>query len=134
MHWVYLGLFWGLAVMAGLTYWLVVLRVPSPAFCWMVWAILGQSSGAYVGPTCSAVLFLAGAAALLHQRSLEVDVAPRIMPAPVPAIRSIWSDTLTRPPKTQLFALAPVASTRPPVARLGVFPPMIPSLGPDAAD
>jgi hypothetical protein len=110
MHWVYLGLFWGLAVMAGLTYWLVVLRVPSPAFCWMVWAILGQSSGAYVGPTCWAVLFLAGAAALLHQRSLEVDVAPRIMPAPVPAIRAIWSDTLTDSPKTRLFALAPVAS------------------------
>jgi hypothetical protein len=33
-----------------------------------VWAILGQASGAYVGPTCWAVLFLAGAAAVLHQR------------------------------------------------------------------
>jgi hypothetical protein len=34
----------------------------------MVWAILGQASGAYVGPTCWAVLFLAAAAAVLHQR------------------------------------------------------------------
>jgi hypothetical protein len=33
-----------------------------------VWAIMGQASGAYVGPTCWAVLFLAGAVALLHQR------------------------------------------------------------------
>jgi hypothetical protein len=35
----------------------------------MVWAILGQAAGAYVGPTCWAVLFLMGAAAILHQRS-----------------------------------------------------------------
>ena len=50
------------------TLWLWVLGVPSAAFCWMVWAILGQASGAYVGPACWAVLFLAGAAAVLHQR------------------------------------------------------------------
>jgi hypothetical protein len=67
-HWIYLGLVWGLIVMAGVTVWLRVLGVPSPAFCWMVWAILGQASGAYVGPACWAVLFLAGAAAVLHQR------------------------------------------------------------------
>jgi hypothetical protein len=52
-----------------LTIWLRVLGVPSPAFCWMVWAILGQASGAYVGPTCWAVMYLAGAAAVLNQRS-----------------------------------------------------------------
>jgi hypothetical protein len=34
----------------------------------MVWAILGQASGAYVGPTCWAVLFLAAAAAVMHER------------------------------------------------------------------
>ena len=67
-HWIYLGLVWGLIVMAGVTVWLRLLGVPSPAFCWMVWAILGQASGAYVGPACWAVLFLAGAAAALHQR------------------------------------------------------------------
>jgi hypothetical protein len=69
LHWIYLGLVWGLIVMAALTVWLRVLGVPSPAFCWVVWAILGQASGAYVGPTCWAVLFLAGAAAVLHQRA-----------------------------------------------------------------
>jgi hypothetical protein len=68
LHWIYLGLVWGLILMAALTVWLRVLGVPSLAFCWMVWAILGQASGAYVGPTCWAVLFLAGAAAVLHQR------------------------------------------------------------------
>jgi hypothetical protein len=54
--------------MAAITTWLRILHVPSPAFCWMAWAILGQASGAYVGPTCWAVLFLAAAAAVLHQR------------------------------------------------------------------
>ena len=68
LHWIFLGLVWGLIMMAALTVWLRVLCVPSFAFCWMVWAILGQASGAYVGPTCWAVLFLAGAAAVLHQR------------------------------------------------------------------
>jgi hypothetical protein len=69
LHWIYLGVIWGLIMTVALTIWLRVLGVPSPAFCWMVWAILGQASGAYVGPTCWAVLFLAGAAAMLHQRS-----------------------------------------------------------------
>jgi hypothetical protein len=68
LHWIFLGLVWGLIMMGALTVWLRVLGVPSLAFCWMVWAILGQASGAYVGPTCWAVLFLAGAAAVLHQR------------------------------------------------------------------
>jgi hypothetical protein len=68
IHWIYLGLIWGLIIAGAITVWLRVLGVPSLAFCWMVWAILGQASGAYVGPTCWAVLFLAGAAAVLHQR------------------------------------------------------------------
>ena len=52
-----------------------MLGVPSPAFCWIVWAILGQASGAYVGPTCWAVVFLSAAAAVLHQRGV-VAVVP----------------------------------------------------------
>jgi len=69
LHWIYLGPFLGLVVIAAISLWLRVLGVPSPAFCWSAWAILGQASGAYVGPTCWAVLFLMGAAALVHQRS-----------------------------------------------------------------
>ena len=68
LHWIYFGVVWGVVLVVAVTVWLRVLGVPSPAFCWMVWAILGQASGAYVGPTCWAVLFLAGAAAVLHQR------------------------------------------------------------------
>jgi hypothetical protein len=68
LHWIYFGLVWGVILAAAVTAWFVVIGVPSPAFCWMVWAILGQASGAYVGPTCWAVLFLAGAAAVLHER------------------------------------------------------------------
>ena len=74
LHWIYLGAVFGLLAMLAVTRWLVVLGVPSPAFCWVVWAILGQASGAYVGPACWAILYLAGAAAILHQR-----------PAPVPS-------------------------------------------------
>jgi hypothetical protein len=69
LHWIYLGVIWGFIIVAAVTALLRVLGVPSPAFCWMVWAILGQASGAYVGPTCWAVMFLAGAAAVLHQRT-----------------------------------------------------------------
>lgn len=68
LHWIYLGFVWGVAMIAVISGWLRILGVPSAAFCWGTWAILGQASGAYVGPTCWAVLFLAGAAALLHQR------------------------------------------------------------------
>jgi hypothetical protein len=74
LHWIYLGLICGAIIMAAVTGWLVVLGVPSPAFCWVVWAILGQASGAYVGPTCWAVLFLSGAAAVLHQRPVVAAV------------------------------------------------------------
>src|SRR5262249_27451482 len=68
LHWIYLGIVCGVVIAAAITKWLRVLGVPSPAFCWMGWAILGQASGAYVGPTCWAVLFLFGAATILHQQ------------------------------------------------------------------
>jgi hypothetical protein len=75
LHWIYFGLVWGVALLAAVTLWLRVLGVPSVAFCWTVWAILGQASGAYVGPTCWAVLFLSGAAAILHQENGQQDAA-----------------------------------------------------------
>lgn len=67
-HWVYLGPFLGIAIIAAISLWLRVLRVPSPAFVWLAWAVLGQASGAYVGPACWAVLFMAAAASVIHQR------------------------------------------------------------------
>ena len=74
LHWIYLGLICGVIIMAAITAWLVMLGVPSPAFCWAVWLILGQASGAYVGPTCWAVVFLSAAAAVLHQRGVVAVV------------------------------------------------------------
>jgi hypothetical protein len=68
LHWIYLGIVCGVVIAAAITKWLRVMGVLSPAFCWMGWAILGQASGAYVGPTCWAVLFLLGAATILHQQ------------------------------------------------------------------
>jgi hypothetical protein len=68
LHWIYFGLIWGLILAGAVTIWLSAIGIPSAAFCWMAWAILGQAAGAYVGPTCWAVLFLTGAAAVLHQR------------------------------------------------------------------
>jgi hypothetical protein len=84
LHWIYLGIFWGLVMVAAISAWLVAIGIPSPAFCWMAWAILGQASGAYVGPTCWAVLFLAGAAAALHQREETRDRRFVLYPAPRP--------------------------------------------------
>lgn len=84
LHWIYLGVLMGVLVTAALTVWLLVLGVPSPTFCWAVWAILGQASGAYVGPTCWAVLFLAAAAAVLNQR-VETDRSTVWHSAPSPA-------------------------------------------------
>ena len=69
LHWVYLGLVWGSIMIVAVMVWLRQLGVPSAAFCFVVWAIMGQAAGAYVGPCCWAVLFLAGAAAILHQRA-----------------------------------------------------------------
>jgi hypothetical protein len=71
LHWIYLGIVWGAIVTTAITLWLLVLGTPSPAFCWIAWAILGQASGAYVGPKCWAVMFLAAAAAVLQQRIAE---------------------------------------------------------------
>jgi hypothetical protein len=68
LHWIYLGIVFGTIMIVAVSLWFRILGVPSLGFCWMAWAILGQASGAYVGPTCWAVLFLMGAAAIFHQR------------------------------------------------------------------
>jgi hypothetical protein len=68
LHWIYLGLVWGVAVLIGLSLWLRMLGVPSVLFCLAVWAILGQASGAYVGPKTWAVLLIAAAASIVESR------------------------------------------------------------------
>ncbi|HYX04276.1 MAG TPA: hypothetical protein VE963_19435 [Reyranella sp.] len=50
LHWIYLGLVWGVICLVVVSIWLRMLGVPSVLYCWTVWLILGQASGAYVGP------------------------------------------------------------------------------------
>jgi len=75
LHWIYFGAVWGLLMTVAYSLWFKTIGVPSLAFCWTAWAILGQASGAYVGPTCWAVLLLLGAAAIRHQEG-QPDRAP----------------------------------------------------------
>ena len=60
--------------MVAVSAWLRVLGRPQRRLLLGTWAILGQASGAYVGPTCWAVLFLSAAAAVLHQRAVVAPV------------------------------------------------------------
>ena len=64
LHWINLGIVWGLIIAAAVTIWLRVLAVPSAAFCFMVW-LSGAGVGRDVGPLW-AVMFLAAAAAVLN--------------------------------------------------------------------
>ncbi len=88
LHWIYLGLVWGTVVLAGLSFWLKVLGVPSVPFCWMVWVGLGQASGAYVGPKTWTVLLLSGACAVLADRDWARAALAPAFPYPRPYLRS----------------------------------------------
>src|SRR5262249_4682378 len=90
LHWIYLGMVMGTVVLVALSAWLRVLHVPSIAFCWTVWAILGQASGAYVGPTCWAVLYLAAAAAIFHQQRDGLGRAAPGQRGLEPKATSLW--------------------------------------------
>lgn len=84
LHWIYLGLIWGAVVFVGISGWLRILGVPSVLYCWSCWAILGQASGAYVGPKTWAVLFTAAAASIIatrsaHPRFTELPVYPPLL-------------------------------------------------------
>ena len=70
LHWIYLGLVWGVLTIVAVSVWLRLLGVPSVLYCWAVWIILGQASGAYVGPKTWSVMLIAAAASIL-----AVDVA-----------------------------------------------------------
>ena len=93
LHWIYLGLVWGTIMIAAVTMWLKSIGIPSAAFCWLVWAILGQASGAYVGPLAWAVLYLAGAAMLSQQH------APAFFPLPQYAFPRLNRLAMQRAPR-----------------------------------
>jgi hypothetical protein len=86
LHWIYLGVGCGLLTFIGLTFWLKILGVPSALFCWSIWVILGQASGAYVGPRTWMILLVPAAAAVLHRQVVRTtwEAEPEAEPAPVP--------------------------------------------------
>ena len=87
LHWIYFGIVWGSILFAAMTWWMKKLGMPSAAFCWTVWTILGQASGAYVGPLCWAVIFLTGAASLVQQREQAREREERAIVRPtMPAL------------------------------------------------
>lgn len=65
LHWIYLGLVWGVVCAVAVSVWLRMLGAPSVLYCWSVWLILGQASGSYVGPKTWSVLLTAAAASIL---------------------------------------------------------------------
>ena len=70
MHWIYNGAVWGLILLAAITIYVRSLGMPNLLFCWSVWAVLGQASGAYVSPKTWTVLYLACAISVLQRRGL----------------------------------------------------------------
>lgn len=76
LHWIYLGLVWGVLALAALLLWTKILAGRDLAFAWIAWAVFGQASGAYVGPKTWAVLFLALSLACLARRQPAWHQAP----------------------------------------------------------
>jgi TRAP-type mannitol/chloroaromatic compound transport system permease small subunit len=75
LHWIYLGLVWGSATLVAISVWLRKLGVPSVLYCWVVWVILGQASGSYVGPRTWSVLLIAAATSILSAKSARRQLA-----------------------------------------------------------
>jgi hypothetical protein len=84
LHWIYLGLVWGVICIAAVSVWLRLLGVPSVLYCWTVWIILGQASGSYVGPKTWSVMLIAAAASIL---TTSAPVPRRVTRAAAPALR-----------------------------------------------
>jgi len=70
LHWIYLGLVWGGLAIFALGLWLRILGTPSVMFCFLVWAVMGQSVGDYVGPRTWAVMAMAAAGMILQRRAI----------------------------------------------------------------
>lgn len=91
-HWIYLGLIWGAVILVALSFYLRVLGAPSVLFCWSVWMIFGQASGAYVSPKTWIVLYLACGIAILHQRATSAR----------PSVRRPYHAAVPIPPPSDL--------------------------------
>jgi hypothetical protein len=77
LHWIYLGLIWGGLAALAIGLWLRLLGTPSIAFCFLVWTVMGQAAGDYVGPRTWAVMAIAAAGMILQRRTLMVPQLER---------------------------------------------------------
>ena len=104
--WTFLGLFWGSIFVLAWSWFLRVLAVPSLVFCWAVWIAFGQAAGGFVGPRAWAVMMLAAAVSIIHERMRERDAYAA----------SLWEqeDFYAPPPRRR-----PAANTEPNIPLLG---------------
>jgi len=84
LHWIYLGLVWGVICVVAVSLWLRLLGAPNVLYCWAVWVILGQASGSYVGPKTWSVLLIAAAASILRVGARQPHAAPAPLPGFAP--------------------------------------------------
>lgn len=92
LHWVYLGLGLGVLMIGTLSWMLRSFGTPNIVMCWIVWAVFGQASGAYVAPKTWAVLLLTAAVSILRQRQVISRTAePRAQPLGAPAQRGAYA-------------------------------------------
>lgn len=89
LHWIYFGFGWGVIMFAAFTWYIRSLGARSIALCWLIWAVFGQASGAYVSPKPWAVLMFACVVAILRYRQ----------PAPG-ALAAMYSPSAS-PPRSQ---------------------------------
>lgn len=78
LHWIFLGLFWGIVTLLALSVFLRTLGAPSLLFCWSVWAVFGQSSGGYVDPQTWTVLLLTCTVSVIAERDARAADAARL--------------------------------------------------------
>lgn len=84
LHWIYLGVIFGVLVLAALNVWLRTLGVAGLVYCWIVWVLFGQSSGAYVGPkTWIVMMMVAGLVCTMRRPIARFVQAPQRSMEPV---------------------------------------------------
>jgi len=94
LHWIYLGLVWGVLCVVAVSVWLRILGAPSVLYCWTVWLILGQASGSYVGPKTWSVMLIAAAVSILKIQGQELPSGNR---PDASALRPNWRHANRRP-------------------------------------
>jgi hypothetical protein len=92
LHWMYLGLGWGIGILAAISWYMRRLGTRNVMLCWIIWAVFGQASGAYVSPKPWAVLMLACAiTALRHHYPASHRSTTRLPPERAKLARGVYA-------------------------------------------